>query len=199
MIPTFVKWLLISIFVAMAARAEDVTVLLPGEAVYKQALERARVNFDREVKLASDNFIKILKAEQVRLMQKNDLDGALKIRNRISELSSADTVKESVKAVAPKLRDGEYEFVSRVVRFDITVKEGIISMIEVSNNNHSVSSTWVGDLVFMKWSNTNDLMVLDLLGPNPNIRCWSFMGDLKEIPSGQPIHRWVGKFDVKGP
>jgi hypothetical protein len=100
MMQSYIQWLFLSVFAAIAATAGE---LAPGEQVYNQALERAKATYDREVKLARDSFVRALKAEQTRLTQKGDLEGAIKFRDKIasldksSETGTAGTAEKSIK------------------------------------------------------------------------------------------------------
>lgn len=81
-----------------------------AEKQYQAQLETAKKDFDAKSKLAKDQFIAKLKAEMTRLTKAGDLDGALKVREKVVALDGGGEVAVAAnkeKKEAPKLAAGQ--------------------------------------------------------------------------------------------
>jgi hypothetical protein len=74
------KKLLIVLLGFAAVQAED-----QAEAEYNRAVEKAKSEYDAKVKIAKDKYAASLKAEMDALTKKGDLDGALKVREKLAK------------------------------------------------------------------------------------------------------------------
>jgi len=83
MLQAYLQWLPLAVAIALSAMAEEVTPASTAEAVYKMECTLAQEAFDKATKIARAKYVVFLKAEQVRLIQKGDLDGAVAVRNKI--------------------------------------------------------------------------------------------------------------------
>jgi hypothetical protein len=66
-----------------------------AEKDYQSAVDKAKAEFDAKVKVAKDKLVATLKVEMDAATKKGDLDGALKLRDRIAELTPKAVVVPS--------------------------------------------------------------------------------------------------------
>ena len=79
--------ILVTLLLAAAAMGQDEGA---GEKEYNAAVEKANAERDAKVKAVRDAFVAKLKVEMAARTKAGDLDGAIKIRDRINKLDDGD-------------------------------------------------------------------------------------------------------------
>lgn len=72
---------------------------------YQTAVDKAKAEFDAKVKVAKDKYVSSLKVEMTDLTKKGDLDGAVKIRDKIAGLDGKKDKEPEVKPEVVFLKD----------------------------------------------------------------------------------------------
>lgn len=93
---------LVSVVIVAGESVQD-----PAEKEYNAVLEAAKKDYDAKIVVATTRFVAALKAQMETLTKKGDLDGALRIRDRISSLesSSSPTHPKGISALSATVID----------------------------------------------------------------------------------------------
>ena len=205
--------ILVTLLLAAAAMGQDEGAFLPDEKEYNAAVEKANAERDAKVKAVRDAFVAKLKVEMAARTKAGDLDGAIKIRDRINKLDDGDgkTGNLEVKGKAEKAAENgtlkkevflsdlkEIKAIVGYGNFDIgRTCDGKPMLINGKEQPHGLQVAAVANgIAYVQYKLGKDFRIFrssialeDTVGISQSILTFKVLGDNKILWESKPVRR----------